>query len=169
MEKAEKISPLQVIKQDERLWENITDSSKVEYILKEYIMLKDLTIKGFEQRPEIFFSEKKSDGSYIFKTDPLVPFTEGQFTIFKTLNKHIEVDLEIISFINDGVVHCKPVLAKIAKTNRKYSRILDQSNMVTASNFMVAKEQVDVSKVVGFSGQLIFTDVEKELKQKYPS
>ncbi len=51
MEKSGKISPLKVIKQDERQWENITDFSKVEYILKEYVQLKDLTIKRFEQRP----------------------------------------------------------------------------------------------------------------------
>lgn len=167
MENTEKIAPLKVIKQEERLFENVTDLSKVDYILKEYMMLKELTIKGFEQRPEIFFSEKRSDSTYIFKTDPLIPFEDNKFTIFKTLNKHIEVDFEIISMIGEGVLHCKPCLAKIAKTNRKYSRSSDPDNLITASNFMVAKEQIDITKLLGFSGQLIFNDVEKDLKQKH--
>ncbi len=96
-----------------------------------------------------------------------MPFDEKHFSIFKTLNKHIEVDFDVISVISDGVIHCKPTVAKIAKINRKHSRIPDTNNMIIASNFMVAKEQIDVSKVLGFSGQLIFSDVEKDLKQKH--
>ncbi|MBE7413519.1 MAG: DUF1577 domain-containing protein [Leptospiraceae bacterium] len=169
MEKVEKISPLEIIKQDKRSWETVTVPAKVEYILKEYLMLKDLTLKGFEQKPEIYYSERKSDGTYIFKTEPTISFSEKHFTIYKTLNKHIEIDMEVTSIISNGVLRCKPVIARIAKENRKQSRILDRENMIISSNFMVAKENVDISKILGFSGQLIFSDIEKELKLSYPN
>ncbi|MCE9499236.1 MAG: DUF1577 domain-containing protein [Leptospira sp.] len=161
------ISPVKVIKQSERDWETITESSKIKYILKEYMMYKELILKGYESRPEIFFGEEKSDGSYIFKADNQIPFSEKEFSIFKTLNKHIEVTFELLS-ANNGIIHCKPLLAKIAKVNRKYSRIIDAQNLIVAHNFMVSKEKVDISKVTGFSGQLVFNDVEKDLKSKHP-
>ena len=161
------INPVKIIKQSERHWEIITETPKIKYILKEYMMHKDLILKGFESRPEIFFAEEKSDGTYIFKVDNQIPFSDSEFSLFKTLNKHIEVSFELISSSN-GMVHCRALSGRIAKVNRKHSRIIDSQSLIVAHNFMVSKEKVDLSKVMGFSGQLAFNDVEKDLKLKQP-
>lgn len=155
-------SSLKYLMQSEREYEKFEDIKKIEYILKEYIGYKNMVLKDFEDKPEVFFLKKYEDGTYDFQVDPLVEFEDNSFVIFRTLNKHIEIKFTILKR-NGGAIQCRPMWAKIAKFPRKFPRIENKEEFVYSNDFLIFPPGIDLAKISGFTGQMILENEHKTL------
>ncbi|MBM9579151.1 DUF1577 domain-containing protein [Leptospira sp. 201903070] len=151
-----------------RSWEIIEDLNKIKYILKEYIHFQGLLVKESPFHQELKPIEIKEDGTFIFPIDTTLTNLDGELVLYRTLSKHIEIGFHVTEKTDSQII-CKPVFARIAKTQRMSPRIEGLIGKVVAHKFLIPRKELEVSKVLGTSGQIILNDLNRKIKQIYPS
>lgn len=151
-----------------RSWETIEDLNKIKYILKEYIHFQGLLVKESPFHQELKPIEIREDGSFVFPVDTTLTNMDDELVLYRTLSKHIEIGFHVTEK-NDSQIVCKPVFAKIAKTQRMSPRIEGLIGKVVAHKFLIPRKELEISKVLGTSGQIILNDLNRKIKQIYPS
>lgn len=150
-----------------RPWEMVKDIGKVNYVLKEYIKLQGLKIRHKTAEAEIHFVELRDDNVYVFRLSNYVDIDTNQFIAFRTLSRHVEVGFSIVEQRGDMIL-CRPVFARIAKNKRSAKRYEQMDNKINMHNFLVSKSNVDLTNATGYSGQILLTDLHKDLLVDFP-
>ncbi|MDV6234061.1 DUF1577 domain-containing protein [Leptospira ellisii] len=150
-----------------RSWETIQDVNKIKYILKEYIHFQGLLVKESPFHQELRPMEIREDGVFVFPIDATLTNVEEELVLYRTLSKHIEIGFEIVEK-TESQIFCKPVFAKIAKTQRTSPRIEGLIGKVVSHKFLIPRKELEITKVLGTSGQIILNDLNRKVKQAYP-
>ncbi|TGK28048.1 DUF1577 domain-containing protein [Leptospira gomenensis] len=150
-----------------RSWETIQDVNKIKYILKEYIHFQGLLVKESPFHQELKPMEIREDGIFVFPIDATLTNVEEELVLYRTLSKHIEIGFEVIEK-TETQIFCKPVFAKIAKTQRTSPRIEGLIGKVVSHKFLIPRKELEITKVLGTSGQIILNDLNRKIKQAYP-
>ncbi|AOP32449.1 hypothetical protein A0128_00240 [Leptospira tipperaryensis] len=151
-----------------RSWETIEDLNKIKYILKEYIHFQGLLVKESPFHQELKPMEIREDGTFVFPIDTTLTNLDDELVLYRTLSKHIEIGFHVTEK-TESQVFCKPVFAKIAKTQRMSPRIEGLIGKVVAHKFLIPRKEFEISKALGTSGQIILSDLNRKIKQSYPN
>lgn len=155
--------------QSPRVWDTIRDPQKIEYILKEYVHNNGLFLKENPLKQELQILQTASDGKIHLRIDPGYVNEEGEITVYKTLSKHMEIGFRVQSVNHDdGVVICVPEYIRIAKDGRILPRVEGLAGKVVAHRFHTLKKDQDSTKVLGTSGQILLTDLHRNILADYP-
>ncbi|EMF42062.1 PF07614 family protein [Leptospira interrogans serovar Lora str. TE 1992] len=154
--------------QAQRSWETIQDVNKIKYILKEYIHFQGLLVKESPFHQELKPMEIREDGTFIFPIDSTLTNINDELVLYRTLSKHIEISFDVIEKTDTQII-CKPLFARIAKAKRMSPRIEGLMGKVIAHKFLIPRKELDIAKVLGTSGQIILNDLNRKVKQIYPS
>ncbi|EPG65274.1 DUF1577 domain-containing protein [Leptospira wolffii] len=155
--------------QSPRVWDTIRDPQKIEYILKEYVHNNGLFLKENPLKQELQILQTASDGKIHLRIDPEYVNEEGEITVYKTLSKHMEIGFRVQSVNHDdGVVICVPEYIRIAKDGRILPRVEGLAGKVVAHRFHTLKKDQDSTKVLGTSGQILLTDLHRNILADYP-
>lgn len=146
-----------------REWQRIVDRSAIDRFIVDVLSKEFSTVKGFEEsKPKAKFLSKKPDGTYVLKLDSPLAFPEQKGTVYANLEKHSELDFEIIQSKEDLYL-VKPTVLRIAEQERKSARIFDVRGKISAGNFLVSKENIDEAKIFGVASSVLIQDIHKRL------
>ncbi|TGK07122.1 DUF1577 domain-containing protein [Leptospira semungkisensis] len=155
--------------QSPRVWDTIRDPQKVGYILKEYVHNNGLFLKENPYKLELQILQTTPEGKMLLRLDPEQVNEEGEITVYKTLSKHMEIGFKVESINQEeGVIVCTPEYVRIAKDGRIMPRIEGLQGKVVAHRFHMLKKEQDSTKVLGTSGQILLTDLHKNILAEYP-
>ncbi len=155
--------------QSPRIWDTIRDTQKIGYILKEYVHNNGLFLKENPLKSELQILQTTPEGKIFLRMDPENLSDEGEITVYKTLSKHMEIGFKIESINHDeGVVICSPEFVRIAKDGRVLPRIEGLAGKVVAHRFHTLKKDQDSTKVLGTSGQILLTDLHRNILAEFP-
>ncbi|MBK8395089.1 MAG: hypothetical protein IPL26_07555 [Leptospiraceae bacterium] len=169
--KTESLKKITTISQAPREWEvvEINQDKMLEYVSQNHL-LKDPFLKKYIGKPKISIKQGTSKTSFIIDIAHNVTFEkESEIVLYKyAREKYFELVFERINSKNTTYI-CTLRQVKIAKqTRRTAERFSTESNPVHAGNFLVAKIDLDIKTALGFSTEVIFNEVDKTLKTKYP-
>lgn len=153
-----------------RDWEIVDEQSSIEKLIVDVFSKEVATVRISESpRPKCKFVSKKPDGNYVLRLDNPVVFPSTQGTIYLNKDRQMELDFEILDHKEDFLL-IQPKSIRVARVNRKSERIVDLVGKVTATNFLVSKENIDASKIFGVASSILIQDIHKRLvDHKYQS
>ncbi|EPG73230.1 PF07614 family protein [Leptospira fainei serovar Hurstbridge str. BUT 6] len=155
--------------QSPRVWDKITDPTKVGYILKEYVHNNGLFLKENPLKQELQILQHSPDGKIHLRIDPNFVNHEDEITVYKTLSKHMEIGFKVETIHEEsGIAICTPEYVKIAKDGRISPRIEGLAGKVVAHRFHTLKKEQDSTKVLGTSGQILLTDLHRNILSDFP-
>ncbi|GBF51540.1 hypothetical protein LPTSP4_30780 [Leptospira ryugenii] len=161
------ILPIKTHFQKERAFEDLDPSVNISEFFKSRMAAEGLFLKGYDTDLRIKFKGERQDGSHIFETDVVIDLGSSKFTVYTTPSYHIEVEYELLNQ-KDTLLLGKILSKKISNQIRVESRNDKVYGTVVASNFLIAKTNIDFSKLTGVSSQVILTDIHKNLLNAYP-
>lgn len=140
------MTPFIELKHTERQFEEIDSTDQVIQILNENLNTISFYIKFDIERNIVQISEILEDNSIAIITDPNFAPDNNKITIYGLLDKYIEIELDIIEVKGPGFFKCTIAKAKRAMSVRKELRLKLKPEQAIATNFMVSKHSIDVSK-----------------------
>lgn len=126
-----------------------------------------LFLKGYESPLRVRFKGSRPDGDHIFELENLPESIDSKLTIQATPSFHVEIDYELINQ-KDNLLLCKILEKRQSYQTRQEDRNDKVRENVLASNFLIAKTNIDFSKLTGVSSQVILTDIHKALLKDFP-
>ncbi|MCZ8342068.1 MAG: DUF1577 domain-containing protein [Leptospira sp.] len=126
-----------------------------------------LFLKGYESPLRVRFKGSRPDGDHVFELENLPELIESKLTIQATPSFHVEIDYELVNQ-KDNLLLCKILEKRQTYQTRQEDRNDKVRENVLASNFLIAKTNIDFSKLTGVSSQVILTDIHKALLKDYP-
>ncbi|EQA45770.1 PF07614 family protein [Leptospira broomii serovar Hurstbridge str. 5399] len=155
--------------QSPRVWDKITDPTKVGYIIKEYVHNNGLFLKENPLKQELQILQHSPDGKIHLRIDPNFVNHVDEITVYKTLSKHMEIGFKVETVHEEsGIAICSPEYVKIAKDGRISPRIEGLAGKVVAHRFHTLKKEQDSTKVLGTSGQILLTDLHRNILSDFP-
>lgn len=153
-----------------RDWEIVEDRESIERLIVNVFSKEIATVHGAESpRSKSKFVSKKPDGNFVLRLDNPVNFSDAQGTIYLTKDRQMELDFDVLDYKDDFLL-IYPKLVRVAKIDRRSDRIVDLIGKVTATNFLVSKENIDDSKIFGVASSVLIQDIHKRLvDQKFQS
>jgi hypothetical protein len=168
--KEESIKQITTITQSPREWETVeaNPDKMIEHVSQNHLF-KDPLLKHYNGKPRIAVKTGSSKTSFIIEVaDQISLSSEREIALYKYVNsKYFELVFERVSSKERTHV-CNLRQVKIAKHIRSSERFTTEINPVHAGNFLVAKIDLDMKTALGFSTEVIFNEVDKTLKTKYP-
>jgi hypothetical protein len=137
---------LNIKQRKDRAFDDLNMESKddVFNFIKSFLYNKPLLIKSAPDLGEVKINEFLDDGNIMVVTHPdFLP--ENQFTLYSLLDKYIEIELHIKETRGPGYFKCSIFKLKKAENIRKEIRFRTSPENVTATNFKISKQTIDVS------------------------
>ncbi len=169
--KNESIKRITTISQAPREWEIVENNpdKMIEYVSQNHL-LKDPYLKNYSGKPTIAVKQGNGKTSFILEiSNPIGLVKESEIVLYKyAREKYFEMVFQRIDSRDKSHI-CTLRQIKIAKQTRRTSdRFSTEINPVHGGNFLVAKIDLDIKSALGFSTEVIFNEVDKTLKAKYP-
>ncbi|MBP9887437.1 MAG: DUF1577 domain-containing protein [Leptospiraceae bacterium] len=169
--KNESIKRITTISQAPREWEIVENNpdKMIEYVSQNHL-LKDPYLKNYSGKPTIAVKQGNGKTSFILEiSNPIGLVKESEIVLYKyAREKYFEMVFQRIDSRDKSHI-CTLRQIKIAKQTRRTSdRFSTETNPVHGGNFLVAKIDLDIKSALGFSTEVIFNEVDKTLKAKYP-
>jgi hypothetical protein len=168
--KKEVLQKLQRIHQTPREWELVENNpEKILELIQNNLLFKDPSIKNFIGKTTVQIKPFSNKNSFLIETSADSTLSEErEITVFKfTKEQYFEIIFE--RYNSKGNSHQVQIKqARIAKRKRRLDRIVIKDIPVNANNFQVTKIDLDIHSALGFSVEVIFNEIDKTLKQKYP-
>ncbi|MDZ4724946.1 MAG: DUF1577 domain-containing protein [Leptospira sp.] len=161
------IQPVKNHFQIEREFMPLENSLNLPEFFKNQMGGNGIYLKGFDTEIKLKFKGSRPDNSHIFETEVVIEIPGNSFIVHATPSYHIEIEYELISQ-KDNLLLGKVKDKKQTSIVRSESRNHKIYGNVLASNFLIAKTNIDFSKLTGVSSQVILTDIHKTLLQEYP-
>jgi hypothetical protein len=137
---------LNIKQRKDRTFDDLNLDSKEDMFsfIKSFLFDKPLLIKSAPDMGEVKINEFLDDGSIMVVTDPnFVP--DKKFSLYSLLDKYTEIDLYIEEIRGPGYFKCCIDKLKKAENIRKEIRFKTFPENVTATNFKISKQTIDVS------------------------
>jgi len=143
------------------------ESLNIQDLYKQMMNAEGLYLKGYDTQIRVRFKGERPDKSHIFEMDAVPELLEDRFSIYTTPSYQVEVDYQLLNK-KDNLL-----LGKLIEKRQSFAVRQDPRNEkvygnVQASNFLVAKTDIDFSKLTGVSSQVILTDIHRNLLKDYP-
>ncbi len=123
---------------------NLESKDEIFGFIKTFLYDRPLLIKSAPEMGEVKINEFLDDGSIMVVTDPnFLP--DKNFSLYGLLDKYIEIDLNIEETRGPGYFKCGIEKLKKAENIRKEIRFKTSPENVTATNFKISKQTIDVS------------------------
>jgi hypothetical protein len=168
--KKDSFRKMTTIHQAPREWESVeTNIDKMLEHVSQNHLFKDPFIKFYSGKPTLTIKPLAAKNSFIIEIlNENNLSEEREIVLYKyTREKYFELLFERVS-TKDKAHACNLRQVKIAKHTRRTERFSTETNPVHAGNFLVAKIDLDIKTALGFSTEVIFSEVDKTLKTKYP-
>ncbi len=168
--KKDSFRKMTTIHQAPREWESVeTNVDKMLEHVSQNHLLKDPFIKQYSGKPTIAVKPTNVKNSFVIEVlNENTLSQDREIILYKyAREKYFELLFERVSS-RDKAHACTLRQVKIAKHTRRVERFLTETNPVHAGNFLVAKIDLDIKTALGFSTEVIFGEVDKTLKTKYP-
>ena len=157
---------MKVIVNGKRDWEVLRDPQKLTYLIDNKLEGRALFLKH-SVPPAEFSREPSEDGVVTFYYAPNIPI-EGNFTLFLTLNRQIELDFQVEEILEPGHLKARPVEVRIGKAMRAFPRISVGEDLVHVTNFRVSKNEIAPNNTkMQITNQVIFNEFEKRLGARF--
>ncbi len=157
---------MKVIVNGKRDWEVLRDPTKLTYLIDNKLEGRALFLKH-SVPPAEFSRELSEDGVMTFYYAPNIPI-QGNFTLFLTLNRQIELDFQVEEIVEPGHLKAKPVEVRIGKAMRAFPRIPVGDDVVHVTNFRVSKNEIAPNNTkLQITNQVIFSEFEKRLGARF--
>ncbi|MEQ8350727.1 MAG: DUF1577 domain-containing protein [Leptospiraceae bacterium] len=157
---------MRVIVNGKRDWEVLRDPTKLTYLIDNKLEGRALFLKH-SVPPAEFSREPSENGVVTFHYAPNIPI-EGNFTLFLTLNRQIELDFQVDEIVEAGHLKARPVEVRIGKAMRAFPRIPVGDGTVIVTNFRVSKNEIAPNNTkLQITNQVIFTEFEKRLGSRF--
>ncbi|TGK81655.1 DUF1577 domain-containing protein [Leptospira noumeaensis] len=134
---------------------------------KQMMIGNGLYLKGYDTLIRVKFKGERPDGAHIWELETIPELIETIFTIQATPQFHVEVDYELINQ-KDNLLLGKIIDRRQTYTTRQDPRNEKVRGNAVASNFLVAKTNIDFSKLTGVSSQVILSDIQRTVLKNYP-
>ena len=159
---------MKLIKDSPREFQEVTDPHKIFYILENHTGCDSLWLKNtYPSTPLGYVDKNAQEGTITLKITPGVQVGK-QFCIFRTLSKQIEFDLDTVES-NEGTLVGRFYRARIYNAHRSQKRIAIPTGAVIARHFTLSKNRIDLNQLTPLvSNKIIFHEVKKKMRQKYP-
>ncbi|HMW05102.1 MAG TPA: DUF1577 domain-containing protein [Leptospiraceae bacterium] len=168
--KKESFRKMTTVHQTPREWESVeTNIDKMLEYVSQNNLLKDPYIKLYNGKPILTVRPGSSKNSFILEVLSENNLnSDREIILYKyAREKYFELVFERLSSKEKAHV-CTLRQIKIARQTRRTERFITDKNPVHAGNFLVAKIDLDIKSALGFSTEVIFNEVDKTLKAKYP-
>ncbi len=169
-QKKEVLSKLTTIHQTPREWELVENNpEKILELIQHNLLFKEPVLKNYKGKNSLTIKSTSEKKKFVLETTADSSLSKDyEIAIHKFAKEQFfEISFERFSSKeNSHSVQIKQV--RIAKKNRKHDRFITKENPVFATNFQVAKIDLDIKTALGFSVEVIFNEIDKTLKQKYP-
>lgn len=126
-----------------------------------------LFLKGYDSPVKVKFKGERPDGAHIWELETMPEMIETIFTIQATPSFHVEIDYELQNQ-KDNLLLGKVIDRRQTYTVRQEPRNQKARGNVVASNFLIAKTNIDFSKLTGVSSQVILSDIQRTVLKNYP-
>ncbi|MGV3666693.1 MAG: DUF1577 domain-containing protein [Leptospira bouyouniensis] len=126
-----------------------------------------LYLKGYDSSVKVKFKGERGDGAHIWELETMPEMIETIFTIQATPSFHVEIDYELQNQ-KDNLLLGKAIDRRQTYTTRQDPRNEKVRGNVVASNFLIAKTNIDFSKLTGVSSQVILSDIQRTVLRNYP-
>lgn len=157
---------MKVIVRSKRDWEVIREPEKLNYLLDKKLEGRALFLKH-SVPPAEFSREPSENGIITFYYAPNIPI-EGNFTLYLTLNRQIELDFHVEEILEPGHLRARPVEVRIGKAVREFPRIEVKDESAYVTNFRVSKNEISPNNTkLQITNQVIFSDFEKRLGARF--
>ncbi|MBU44757.1 MAG: hypothetical protein CMN76_16160 [Spirochaetaceae bacterium] len=157
---------MKVIVNGKRDWEVLRDPTKLLYLLDNKLEGRALFLKH-SVPPAEFSREPSENGVVTFYYAPNIPI-EGNFTLYLTLNRQIELDFQVDEILEPGHLKARPVEVRIGKAMRAFPRIPVNDETAYVTNFRVSKNEIAPNNTkLQITNQVIFTEFEKRLGARF--
>ncbi|TGN17145.1 DUF1577 domain-containing protein [Leptospira idonii] len=153
--------------QSDRDFVPLEESQNLQDLYKQMMEAEGIYLKGYDTHIKVRFKGQRPDGNHIFEMESIPESLGNSFTVHTTPSFHAEVEYELISQ-KDNLL-----LGKLKEKKQTFFVRQDPRNHkvlgnVLASNFLIAKTDIDFSKLTGVSSQVILTDIHRNLLKDYP-
>ncbi len=161
------IQPIKTHFQTDRKYDPLAAAGNLPDFFKSRMSAEGLYLKGFDSEVKLKFKGNRPDGSHIFEMEVAFEVPGKSFVIYTTPSYHVELEYELISQ-KDSLLLGKLISPKQTSITRSEDRNSKVYGNVLASNFLIAKTNIDFSKLTGVSSQVILTDIHRNLLKDYP-
>lgn len=168
--KKDSFRKMTTIHQTPREWESVeTNIDKMLEHVSQNNLLKDAYIKSYYGKPALTIKSGGSKNSFILEVQSENSLSsDREIILYKyAREKYFELVFERLNSKEKSHV-CTLRQIKVARHTRRIERFSTEKNPVHAGNFLVAKIDLEIKSALGFSTEVIFSEVDKTLKSKYP-
>ena len=151
----------------QRAWDYVRDPEKVAYLLREKLSRVRFYIKHTDPPAEVYRGDER-EGGFEFHHAVDIPL-KGKVTLYATLKRQLEVDLDAIGSPEEGTTILKAREVRIGKTQREFPRYNITNDAIYAANFQVSKNEIAVDNTrPQVANKVIFSEFEKTLSREIP-
>lgn len=162
------IQPVKNHFQTEREFEPFDlNASNLNEFFKGRMSAEGLLLKGLDSEVRVKFKGLRPDGLHIFEMEVSFELFNTSFIVYTTPSFHAEFEYELVSQ-KENLLLGRLIDQRKSKFTRSDDRNNNVSGNVVASNFLIAKTDIDFSKLTGVSSQVILTDIHRNLLKDYP-
>ncbi len=162
------IQPIKTHFQTDREYTVLAAEKSLPEFYKARMSAEGLFLKGFDSDVKLKFKGTRPEGTHIFEMEVAFEIPFSKFSIYTTPSYHSEIEYELINQ-KDGLLLGKLLSAKQTSVLRSEDRNQKVYGSVIASNFLIAKTNIDLSKLTGVSSQVILSDIHRNLLKDYPN
>lgn len=126
-----------------------------------------LFLKGYDSPIRVKFKGERNDGTHIWELETIPESIDTIFTVQCTPSFHAEMDYELLNQ-KENLLLAKVIDKRQTYVIRQEARNPNVREKVIASNFLIAKTNIDFSKLTGVSSQVILTDILRNVIKEYP-
>lgn len=168
--KKEVLTKLETIHQTPREWELVENNpEKILELVQQNLLFKEPTLKNYKGKTLISIKPTSDKRSFIFETSADSSISKDREISIHKFTKDQFFEISFLKNSSKENIHNVSIKElKVAKKNRKLDRFSTKDNPVSGNNFQVAKIDLDIKTALGFSVEVIFSEIDKTLKQKYP-
>jgi len=161
------IQPIKTHFQTDREYNPLAAVNNLPEYYKARMSAEGLFLKGFDSETKLKYKGNRPDGSHIFEMEVAFEIPGNSFTVYTTPSYHAEIDYELVSQ-KDSLILGKFIDARQSLQTRSEDRNSKVFGNVLASNFLIAKTNIDFSRLTGVSSQVILTDIHRNILKDYP-
>ena len=150
--------------------DKITQTNKINHLLKHHLTGKKMFLKGMDPPCEVGITGWQDDSAVVFVNSPVATLADGDsIELFRILGRYIELHCEVLNRLEaPGAYKLIVKHAGIAKKERKAMRIPVKDNEVYINNIRTSKNTIDATLFsVPTSVKVGFSTYENALKSRY--
>ncbi len=155
------------IYEKKRTWKFVTDRAKLMRLLSEKLAGKPFYLKDSD--PPLQFNPAGFEPESVLLAIPSGHRPDDQFTLYLTLQRHLEIDFQLLDQPESDLIRVEPLRARIGVIDRHAPRIFVKEEGPYATNFRIYRRTIQSdpgrSSVIN---TIIFKEVERALGVLYP-